>query len=167
MRPHVARVRYPNELRRHPYSARAAWRFVPPDGPLEDVVDPQVLADLGDRLGGLLVLPRARAADDPEPMHPGEPSRHLLRHAIREVLVVRSAEVLERQHDEHAARGSAVRSRARMKAGEDPERREQPEGPDAQIRELALTRPPSTARWAHARWACGRAGERLGKKGRG
>src|SRR5439155_1221429 len=53
VRPHVARVRYPNELRRHPYSARAARRFVPADASLEDVVDPQVLADLGDRLSGL------------------------------------------------------------------------------------------------------------------
>src|SRR5438876_2106392 len=36
---------------------------------------------LRDRLGGVLVLAGARAADDPEPMQPGEPSRHLLRHA--------------------------------------------------------------------------------------
>src|SRR2546426_11496058 len=84
-----------------------------------------------------------------------------------EVLVIRPAEVREGQDDQHPARGGAVRSRARMKAREDPERGEQPEGHDALIRELALARPPGTARWANGRWACGRNGQRLGEQGGG
>ena len=96
--PELAVVAHPDQLGR---DADGAARALPAHAALEHVVHPQLPADLPHGLVGLAVLAGAGARDDAESLHPAQAAGDLLRQPAAEVLVLRPAEVLEREHREH------------------------------------------------------------------
>ncbi len=98
--PEMAVVRKPDELRRHPHLTRAYRRALPADRALQNVLHPQLLADLPHAGTLLLVLHGGGARDHPQAVERGQPAGDLFGHAVGEVLVLGRAEVLEGQHDD-------------------------------------------------------------------
>ena len=130
-------VGYLDELRGDPDAAGIAGTAVPLDGPLEDIVDPQVAAHIADRLAGAVVLNGAGPGDHRQAMGRRQPAGDLLGHTGGEVGVIGGSEVLERQDDDLLARidrngpdgrirGSAHRRRQNPRRG--PENTQSPQG---------------------------------------
>jgi hypothetical protein len=101
LRPLRRRARRDDELRADLHAPRAGGVLHEPHGAGQQVLDVELLADLLRRLRRLAVAVRARAGDDLETAEPGQLAAHLVGDAVGEVVVVRAAEVLERE-DGHA-----------------------------------------------------------------
>ena len=86
-----------DQLRAHLDAARAGRVLLPADLPHDEILDPELLADLLRRFGGVLVLARAVGRDHLESREPGELAAHRVGHSVGEVLLVRAAHVVERQ----------------------------------------------------------------------
>ena len=117
-----------DQLRAHPDVAAARGLF-PAHRAGEEIIHPELPADLLRALRRLLVLVRAAAGGDLEAGQRGELAAHLVGHAVREVLVVRAAQVLERQHREQlgAARTGRLAVPAEP-AEQEPEAQDEAEG---------------------------------------
>ena len=87
------------EFRREANAARLRG-LVPADFCGQQVRNAELLRDFGRRLSRALVLIGARARDDLEPVQAGELAAHFVGHPIREIVVLRRAEILKREHSD-------------------------------------------------------------------
>ena len=102
VRPDLRVVGDADQARRDAHAARVPGA-VPADGALEDVVGVQLAADLAGGLARALVDARAGAGDHAQSGDQRQPRRDLVGDAVREVLVVGVAEVLERERRDDPA----------------------------------------------------------------
>jgi hypothetical protein len=101
-----------DELRAHLHAvARAAFLLLPADGGGQEVVRGELLRDLLRRLGRLLVGSGAAARDHLEAGKRRELAADRIRDAVGEVVVLGSAQVLEREDGDSADRGFRRRGR--------------------------------------------------------
>ena len=82
--------------------------LLPPDLGEQEIAHPKLLRDLLGRLRRRLVLVRAAARDDRQAGQPRELAPHLVGHPVREVPVLRRAQVLEGEHRQPLRARSAV-----------------------------------------------------------
>ena len=87
------------EFRREANAARLRG-LVPADFCGQQVRNAELLCDFGRRLSRALVLIGARARDDLEPVQAGELAAHFVGHPIGEIVVLRRAEILKREHSD-------------------------------------------------------------------
>jgi len=102
-RPQVGVVRNADQPGSDSQPCCAGGRLGPAYGAAEQVLDPELIADLPRGLVGLRVLVRAVARDHPQTAHRCEPAGDLFGHAGGEVLVLWRAQVVERQDGNHRA----------------------------------------------------------------
>ena len=97
----------PDQLGAHPHPIPRG-PLLPPHGAGEQIVHPQLPADLLRRLARLLVLSRAAPRDHLESAQRGQLPAHFVGDAVREVLVFGGAQVLEGQHRHPLGPGGRV-----------------------------------------------------------
>ncbi len=97
-------IRHSNKLRvdAHPITVS---RLVPANSPLKDTVDLEFLSDLPQALVSIFVLHGAGTRDHSQTGKARKTGSNLVGDAVRKIFILRSAEVLKRQHRQHRALG--------------------------------------------------------------